>query len=848
MVTGKPLHKTLCVAALSFVCAALSAVEMVDEVNPFIGCITQNASSFHGLGKTFPGAATPCGMIQLSPDTITGGDNGPGYSWCMGTIEGFSFTHLSGIGWYGEFGNFQVMPTTGPRVLDREKAASPYSHEREVASPGYYAVTLDRYGVRAEMTAASRAGMLRFTFPRAERVRVQIDLGRRIGQKERWLKHSRQHVRVVDDRTIEGFMHCPYEDGGWGRGGGKVSYTQHFRCVFSRPFAAFGAWDKDKVFEGAHDFSGTNTGFFAEFDVKGGDAVVVRAGLSYVDGAGARLNLERDMPDFDFDAARARARALWQDAFDGVRFEGGTKDERAVFATALYHSLIDPRMIADADGRYMGSDGKVYQSSSFTLRTVFSGWDVFRSEFPLLTIIRPDIVDDTINSMIRWNELGPRDTLPVWDIFGCLSGCMIGNPLIPCMADAWEKGIRGWPAETAWRLAEHTSSVRRNADCGWTPGSLSTTLEYAFDDWCMGKLADMLGKPARARHYYSRAQCYTNCWSAEVEWMRARRADGSWLPWLGRKVHGRQGTVESNPYQQAWFVPHDVYGLMRLMGGECKFADELETFFDGAPPDFLWNDYYNHPNEPVHHVPFMFPYCGKPWLTQKWTREICAKAYRNDVYGLCGNDDVGQMSAWYVLAASGLHPVAPGSGIWILTSPVFTKVSFRLDPKYYKGGTFTISAPKASAKNRYVRSAKLNGKNLDRMWLTTAEVSGGGVLELEMGDRPETARFVRRPPDVSGVRREKSVVASQEWKVWPCYGGGYVQNVVIAPSNSRVWYAYVDVGGPYRSDDAPRGCGGVDEGRSRRETGGSSREGAAPPVHDRTSDGCARIVDRRSAE
>jgi hypothetical protein len=468
------------------------------------------------------------------------------------------------------------------------------------------------------------------------------------------------------------------------------------------------------------------------------------------------------MPDFDFDAARARARALWQEAFDGVRFEGGTKDERAVFATALYHSLIDPRMIADADGRYMGSDGKVYQSSSFTLRTVFSGWDVFRSEFPLLTIIRPDIVDDTINSMLRWNELGPRNTLPVWDIFGCLSGCMIGNPLIPCMADAWEKGIRGWPAETAWRLAEHTSSVRRNADCGWTPGSLSTTLEYAFDDWCMGKLADMLGKPDRARHYYSRAQCYTNCWSAEVGWMRARRADGSWLPWLGRKVHKNQGTVESNPYQQAWFVPHDVYGLMRLMGGECKFADELEAFFGGVPSDFLWNDYYNHPNEPVHHVPFMFPYCGKPWLTQKWTREICAKAYRNDVRGLCGNDDVGQMSAWYVLAASGLHPVAPGSGIWILTSPVFTKVSFRLDPNYYKGGTFTISAPKASAKNRYVRSAKLNGKNLDRMWLTTAEVSGGGVLELEMGDSPETVRAWRRPPDVSGVRRETERVAPKD--------------------------------------------------------------------------------------
>ena len=748
--------RTLTLAVLAAGLASVLAADMVDEVNPFIGCITKDPSSPHGLGKTFPGAATPCGMVQLSPDTVTGGDNGPGYSWCMDTIEGFSFTHLSGIGWYGEFGNLQVMPTTGPRILDREQARSSYSHDRESASPGYYAVTLDRYGIRAEATAAPRAGMLRFTFPKAERARVQIDLGRRIGQKERWLKHSRQHVEVIDDRTIEGFMRCPCEDGGWGRGAGKVSYTIHFRCAFSRPFAAFGAWDRDRVFEGVRDFTGTNTGFFAEFDVGAGESISLRAGISFVDSAGARLNLGRDMPDFDFDAARARARSLWADAFEGVRFEGGTKDERAVFATALYHALIDPRMIADADGRYMGSDGKIYQSDAFTLRTVFSGWDVFRSEFPLLTLIRPDIVDDTINSMMRWNELGPRETLPVWDIFGCTSGCMIGNPLIPCIADAYEKGIRNWDAETAWRLADATSKKRGNADCGWTPNSLSQTLEYAFDDWCMGKFAEMLGKGPEARRYYARAQCYTNCWSAEAGWMRSRRADGSWMPWRGRKVHHGQGTVESSPYQQGWFVPHDVYGLMRLMGGEFKFADELETFFDGVPEDFLWNDYYNHANEPVHHVPFMFPYCGKPWLTQKWTREICARAYRNDVRGLCGNEDVGQMSAWYVLAASGLHPVAPGSGIWILTSPVFTKVSFRLDPKYYRGGKFTVSAPKASAANRYIRAARLNGRELDRLWLTTAEVSSGGTLELDMGRDPETRRFSRRPPDVSGADYPKN--------------------------------------------------------------------------------------------
>ena len=722
--------------------------DMADEVNPFIGAVTQHPRSAlggHGLGKTFPGAATPCGMVQLSPDTITGGDNGCGYSYHHETIEGFSFTHLSGVGWYGDFGNFQVMPTVGARNLDRDKAKSAYSHEREVAEAGYYAVTLDRYNVRAEMAAAPRAGILRFTYPESKEARIQIDLGRRIGQLGRWLKHSRQHVRVIDDHTIEGRMECPWEDGGWGHGAGRVHYVLNFTCAFSKPFKRFGVWDKDKVFENCRDYTGTNTGFFAEFETSPGEQILMRAGLSYVDQEGARKNLASDMPDFDFDRARHAARALWSDAFAGVKVKGGSVDERIVFATCLYHALIDPRMIGDVDGRYMGSDGKVYRNERFTARTVFSGWDVFRSEMPLLTLIRPDIVNDTINSMVRWTELGPRDTLPVWDLFGCTSGCMIGNPIIPCIADAYEKGIRNWDAETAWRLADATSRKRGNAACGWSPNSLSVTLEYAYDDWCMGKFAEMLGKADDAKRYYERAGWYRNIWSKEAGWMRSRKADGSWTPWRGRHVHG-QGAVESNPWQQGWFVPHDIYGLIELMGGEQKFADELEQFFEKAPSNFMWGDCYNHPNEVTHLVPFMFPYCGKPWLTQKWTRRICEGAYGNEVYGYVGNEDEGQMSAWYILAASGLHPACPGSGVWILTSPVFPEVSFRLDPKYAKGGNFTIRANGVSKENIYIRSAKLNGKPLDRTWITTKEVTDGGLLELEMISQPASAAFPVLPP------------------------------------------------------------------------------------------------------
>ena len=727
--------------------APLGAADMADEVNPLVGAITQDPSSGHGLGKTFPGAATPCGMVQLSPDTITGGDNGPGYSYMMKTIEGFSFTHLSGIGWYGEFGNLQVMPTTGPRCFDREKACSPYSHDHETAKAGYYQVLLQRYGINAEMTAAPRAGILRFTYPAGEKRRVQFDLGRRIGQKSRWLQHSRQTMKVVAPNAVEGEIVCSEKDGGWGRGGGHVNYTLHYRVEFSEPFEGCGAWEHTAqgiVERDVREFAGVNTGFFAEF-APGAKPLLLKAGISFVSIDGARANLRHDLPDFDFDAARARARALWSDAFAGVHVEGGTSEERAIFATSLYHALIDPRMVADVDGKYRGSDGKVYQSGVFTMRTVFSGWDVFRSEFPLLTLIRPDIVNDTINSMMRWMELGPRDTLPVWDIFGCTSSCMVGNPIIPVIVDAYEKGIRNFDAELAWKLADQTSRRRGNADCGWTPGSLSQTLEYCYDDWCMQRFAEMLGKKDEAARFATRAQWYRNCWSKEVNWMRSRNRDGSWSGWHGRKRHG-QGCVESNPWQQGWFVPHDVYGLVELMGGAKNFTDDLDAFFKAAPSGFLWNDGYNHSNEPVHHVAFMFPYGGKPWLTQKWTREVCERAYFNDVRGLCGNEDVGQMSAWYVLAASGLHPVCPGSGIWILTSPVFPEVSFRLDPKYTRGGRFTVRAKGASKVNRYIREAKLNGQALDRLWLTTEEVRAGGVLEFTMGTEPETAKFSKLPP------------------------------------------------------------------------------------------------------
>jgi len=748
-----PLRRTVLCATLGLLSSAdAEDKDLVAQINPMIGAITLSGYGGHGLGKTFPGAATPFGMIQLSPDTITGGDNGPGYSYHHETIEGFSFTHMSGIGWYGDLGNFQVMAATGPRLLDRDLAKSPFSHDRESASAAYYSVDLLRYGIKAELTAAPRAGIIRFTFPESANARIQIDLGRRIGQKERWLTHSRQSVSVVDDTTLEGFMSCSSKDGGWGHGAGNVNFTQYFCAVFSKPIRRFGVWDKDTVLEGQRSYVGTNTGFFVEFATAKEEPVLLRAGFSYVSAEGARANLAHDIPDWDFDGVRAKSRALWAHALAGVACEGGSAAEREIFATALYHCMIDPRSISDSDGHYLGADGQAHRAKGFVYRSVFSGWDVFRSQFPLLTLIRPDVVNDEVNTLVQLAQLSKRNYLERWELLNAYSGCMLGNPAVSVIVDAHEKGIRGYDVEEAYRQCKNTVEKFGNGPDGFSPGSLSASLEYAYSDWCMGRFAKSLMKTDDQRTYYGRSRAYTNLWSQEVNWLRTRlknAADGSmvWLPWQGKTGHN-QGTVESNPYQQGWFVPHDVYGLVDLMGEEA-FIRELTAFFDKTPDDFLWNDYYNHPNEPCHHVAFLFNYVGKPWLTQKWTRRICQKAYGTGVRGLCGNEDVGQMSAWYVLSAMGLHPVCPGDTVYLLTSPVFQKVSLRLDPNYYPGGSFTVTAHNNSEANLFIQSATLNGQPLDRAWITHAEIAAGGMLAFVMGPEPNpswgSAR-ANRPP------------------------------------------------------------------------------------------------------
>lgn len=735
----------------------------VDYIDPIIGAIAYGKKSkdAHGFGKTFPGATTPFGLIQLSPDTVSDGDYGSGYSYEHPTIEGFSFTHMSGVGWFGDLGNFLVTPTTGKLQTNRGIAKDPesgyrsrFSHETETTEAGYYAVTLDDYNIKAELTAAPRAGIIKFTYPENEESRIQIDLSRRVGGTS-----TEQYIKVVDENTIEGWMKCPPEGGGWGAGQGKADYVVYFYCEFSKPLKDYGIWSaaipdvprkmrfirrdnyqdaikNAEIFKGKKEMQGKHLGFFTNFNTKEGEEVLVKSGISFVSTKGAKENLEHDINHWDFEKTKTAARNRWNDAIKNIAVTGPSDKDKTIFYTALYHTMIDPRTFSDVNGNYIGADKKVHQTDGFTYRTIFSGWDVFRSQFPLQTIINPTLVNDEINSLLQMAEYSGNEYLPRWEMLNSYSGCMLGNPAVSVIVDAYQKGIRNYDIDKAFKYSKNTVDNTGNGTLGYSNKHVSKTLEYVYSDWALSVMAKSLGKEEIAEEYLKKSENYKNIWNDEVNWFRAKDSTGTWIEWKGKTVHG-QGCIESNPYQQGWFVPHDIDGLKELMGGEEAFKNELVSFFENTPDDFLWNNYYNHPNEPVHHVPFMLNEAGVPHLTQKITRQICKDAYGTDAYGLCGNEDVGQMSAWYVLASIGIHPIAPGDNKYQITSPVFNKIKINLDADYYTGKTFEIVANNNSEENVYIQSIKLNGKTLDRYWITHQEITKGGVLEMEMGSEPK---------------------------------------------------------------------------------------------------------------
>lgn len=759
--------------------AAAEGFDAARYVNPFIGASTSTAAAgvYHGLGKTFPGATTPFGMVQVSPNTITGGDNSPGYSYEHTTIEGFAFTQMNGVGWFGELGNLLVMPTTGPlqKIAGKEDGSiagyrSHYDKTTETARAGYYAADLTDYGIRVESSATPHCGILRFTFPENDLSRIQIDLARRVGGTS-----ERQYVEVIDDRTIAGWMKCTPATGGWGNGEGHADYTIYFYAQLSEPMRQHGFWSADipdtwvrkkdevvsipylqrvaqaPVVTGERQIEGKHIGFYTEFPTREGQQVEFKAGISFVDMEGARKNFEAEIASKTFDEVAGEAYAQWNRELNRIRIEGGTDEEKTIFYTALYHTMIDPRIYTDTDGRYMGADGKPRSTEGrFTKRTVFSGWDVFRSQMPLQTIINPELVDDLLASLTTMAQESGREYFERWEIVNAYSGCMLGNPALSVLADAYAKGIRGYDVERAYRYAVNTSRLFGNDSLGYTPSDLciSHTLEYAYTDWCVSQLAARLGKTEDAKAFAQKSRAYRNIFDREKGWFRPRRADGSWAPWPeNARTTEWYGCIESTPYQQGWFVPHDVESMVELMGGREAVLADLNEFFEKAPADMHWNAYYNHANEPVHLVPFLFNRLGEPWSTQRWTRFICRQAYADKVEGIVGNEDAGQMSAWYVLAAAGIHPACPGDTRMEITSPVFDRIEFRLDPRYAQGGTFAVVAHGNSPENIYIQRAVLNGEELAASHIDFAQIAAGGTLELYMGPEPNRQWGIDKPTE-----------------------------------------------------------------------------------------------------
>ena len=444
-----------------------------------------------------------------------------------------------------------------------------------------------------------------------------------------------------------------------------------------------------------------------------------------------------------FDEVREEAVDRWNHELSRIKVSGGTEEEKIVFYTALYHTMIDPRTYMDVDGRYIGGDYQIHTGDGkFTKRTIFSGWDVFRSQFPLMTIINPELVSDELNSLITLAEESGKEYFERWEFLNAYSGCMIGNPALSVLTDAYMKNIRTYDVEKAYRYAVNTSRKFGNGELGYSPTSLciSETLEYAYFDWCIAQLAKALGKTEDADIFMKKGQAYRNIFDKEKGWFRPRKADGSWEEWPeNARTKEWYGCIEANPYQQGWFVPQDIPGMIELMGGKEKVIDDLNYMFSHTPSHLFWNEYYNHANEPVHFVPFLFNCAGAPYLTQKWTRYICKNAYKNQVEGLVGNEDVGQMSAWYILAASGIHPVCPGDNKMEITSPVFDRVDFKLDPKYASGETFTVIAHDNSEENIYIQRALLNGKEYNKSFIDFKDIAEGGTLELFMGKEPNKA-------------------------------------------------------------------------------------------------------------
>jgi predicted alpha-1,2-mannosidase len=723
----------------------------VDDVNPFVGTAEH--------GHLYPGATVPFGLVQLSPDTrIQGWDACSGYHYSDSFIMGFSHTHLAGTG-IPDLGDVLLMPGVGdvklvpsaPRAPDLTYG-SHFSHDHEKASPGYYQVFLQDPKVLVELTATARVGFHRYTFPTSSQSHVVLDLTHGVNNTPQQLD-----LKVENNTTISGHR--------WVSGWAKDREVW-FVLEFSRPFkSSVFELDGQKPTDGTTAFSGKDLKGCFDFDTVAGQPLLVKVALSPTGPDEARKNMEAELPGWDFDATRAAAEKEWNDALSVITADSSDPAVLRTFYSNLYGSMLAPTMFNDADKTYRGQDGKIYSSPDFQKYTEFSIWDIYRAESPLLTLTQPQRVNDFIATFMADDQQLGKHALPKWPLWGNETWCMIGYHSMPIIVDAYFKGLVHGDIQAIYAAMRDTAmrdekGLNEYRQYGYIPmgehnHSVSSTLEYAYDDWCIGRLAAALGKADDAALFQKRSENYANLYDPSTGFMRARAVDGTWRTPFVPNLCSPDYT-EADAWQYEFAVQQDVPGLVRLMGGDAPFIKRLDALFTAdstvlhSVPDISGLiGQYSQGDEQCHHVAYLYNYAGAPWKTQERVRQVMKTLYSDQPDGQCGNADCGEMCAWYVLSAMGFFPVNPATGVYVIGSPALDKVILNLDPTIYKGKTFTVIAQNNSPENIYIQSATLNGAPLTRSWITHQEIILGGELTLVMGPKPNKSwgsALSDRPP------------------------------------------------------------------------------------------------------
>ncbi len=692
---------------------------LTDYVNPFIGT--------GGHGHTFPGATVPFGMVQLSPDTrLDGWDGCSAYHDSDSVIYGFSHTHLSGTG-CSDYGDILIMPFAGQVVLKDHGFALPFSKTDEKASPGFYQVEFRTKQINAALTATARCGFHRYSFSGDGEKGIGLDLKHRDKVIDAGLK-------IVSNTEIEGYRISQ----AWAK-----KQILYFVARFSEPIQSHKVAHDGTVSADKTQCTGTDIKAAFFFGGALNKPILVKIGISAVSTEGARNNLDSEIPGWVFEETANKAAMDWNEALGKIKVSDGTHDQHVIFYTALYHTMLQPNLYSDADGRYRGRDLQVHEGSGSDYYTVFSLWDTYRATHPLYTIIDQKRTRDYINTFLLQYEQGGM--LPVWELSGNETGCMIGYHSVSVIADAWIKGIRGFDSLKALNAMKHSAEqdhlgLKYYKSKGYIPAnkereSVSKTLEYAYDDWCIATMAKAIGRNDDYRTYIIRAQYYKNVYDKLTGFMRAKSNETWFTPFDPAEVNFNY--TEANAWQYSFYAPQDITGLMMLMGGRDPFTRKLDELFSASSKTTGRNQaditgligQYAHGNEPSHHMAYLYDYAGTPWKTQELVNRICNDFYKNSPDGLIGNEDCGQMSAWYIFSALGFYPVTPGSDIYAIGTPIFPKAAISLE----NGKTFVIRALNLSKENFYIQSVALNGKPHTKSFLTHAEIMKGGELVFNMG-------------------------------------------------------------------------------------------------------------------